>query len=104
MSRDARRLCVRVAAALAIPLTFSALGCGGNPPDKEITQAQAAIEAARGAGAPKCARAEFVAAQGAPARAGDATSCRENTDGWCYPEVRGFCRSRSCDGSHSASN
>ncbi|HMD34553.1 MAG TPA: hypothetical protein VKH42_06280 [Vicinamibacterales bacterium] len=65
----------RLAAAFAIALT--AIACGGNPPDKEITQAQAAIEAARGAGADQYAKTEYAAAQDALKRSVDAVADRD---------------------------
>src|SRR5437773_7161298 len=74
MSGAARPLYVRVAAALAVALALSAAACGGDPPTKEIQQAQAAIEAARGAGANQYAKAEFGAAQDALKRATDAVA------------------------------
>jgi len=64
----------RLAAALLIVV---AAACGGEPPDKEIKQAQAAIDAARGAGAAQYAKAEFAAAQDALKRATDAVADRD---------------------------
>src|SRR6266849_6282336 len=64
--------CVAVLASLAV-----ASACGGNPPDKEIKQAEAAIAAARGAGANQYAKAEFAAAQDALKRATDAVADRD---------------------------
>lgn len=43
-------------------LTFSSLACGGDPPDKEMQQAQNAIDQARAAGADRYAVEEFTAA------------------------------------------
>jgi len=65
----------RLAAAFAIALT--AIACGGNPPDKEIKQARAAIEAARGAGADQYAKTEYAAAQDALKRSEDAVADRD---------------------------
>lgn len=49
---------------LLLCLTFTAfVGCGGEPPDKEMQQAQGAIDAARAAGADVYATDEFGAAQ-----------------------------------------
>jgi hypothetical protein len=45
-----------------VVLTFSTLGCGGDPPNKEIQQAQTAIDAARAAGADRYAVEEYTAA------------------------------------------
>src|SRR5439155_2164964 len=64
-------------AAIATAFAVSAAACGGNPPDKEIKQAQAAIAAARGAGANQYAKAEFAAAQDALKRATDAVADRD---------------------------
>src|SRR5262245_26310287 len=47
------------------------------PPDKEIQQAQAAVDAAREAGAPEYAPAEFQAAEDALRRAHDAVGQRD---------------------------
>jgi hypothetical protein len=65
---------LRAAAAIII---VSAIGCGGDPPDKEIRQARAAIEAARGAGADQYAKAEYGAAQDALKRSLDAVADRD---------------------------
>ena len=43
-------------------LTFSSFACGGDPPDKEMQQAQNAIDQARAAGADRYAVEEFTAA------------------------------------------
>jgi hypothetical protein len=43
-------------------LTFSSVACGGDPPDKEMQQAQTAIDQARAAGADRYAVEEFNAA------------------------------------------
>ena len=69
--------CPALMAALATAIAVSAAACGGAPPDKEIKQAQAAIEAARGAGASQYAKAEFAAAQDALKRATDAVADRD---------------------------
>jgi hypothetical protein len=60
-------------------IAFCALMAGacGTPPDKELQQAQAAIEAARAAGADRFAAEEFAAAQSALARANDAVAQRD---------------------------
>jgi hypothetical protein len=49
----------------------------GNPPDKEMQQAQAAIDSARAAGADRFAREEFAAAEGALKRSHDAVAQRD---------------------------
>jgi hypothetical protein len=59
---------------LAILVTF---GCGGEPPDKEMQQAQGALDAAQAAGADKYAADEFTAAQTALANARDAVAQRD---------------------------
>src|SRR6058998_2285636 len=53
-----------------------AAGCG-EPPDKEMQQAQGAIDAARAAGADQYAVEEFSAAQAALKRANDAVEQRD---------------------------
>jgi hypothetical protein len=67
----------RVVRCVAVLATLAGASCGGNPPDKEIKQAQAAIEAARGAGANQYAKAEFAAAEDALKRATDAVADRD---------------------------
>jgi len=67
-----RRLFVSLACAAAL------IGAAcGDPPDKEIQQAQGAIDAARAAGADQFAQAEFAAAQDALKRANDAVEQRD---------------------------
>lgn len=51
--------------------------CGGQPPEKEMQQAEGAIEAARAAGAPDYAADEFDAAVKALARARQAAADRD---------------------------
>ena len=53
------RVCVLLALCLAVGLT---IGCGGEPPEKEIQQAQSAVDAAAAAGADTYAAEEFAAA------------------------------------------
>jgi hypothetical protein len=53
------------------------VSCGGDPPDKELQQAQGAIEAARAAGADRYARDEFVAAEDSLKNARDAVADRD---------------------------
>ena len=61
-----RRSCSIV---LAIITSCMFVGCGDDPPTKEIQQAQQAIDSARSAGAERYAAAEFTAAQDALNRA-----------------------------------
>jgi hypothetical protein len=77
MPRLARTRFAPIAAAWAIAVGLSTPACGGDPPDKEIKQAQAAIEAARGAGAGQYAKTEYAAAQDALKRATDAVADRD---------------------------
>ncbi len=51
----------RVLPAVCLALLVT-IGCGGDPPDKEMQQAQGALDAARAAGADKYATEEFTAA------------------------------------------
>jgi hypothetical protein len=53
------RVCALLALCLSIGLT---IGCGGEPPEKEIQQAQSAVDAAAAAGAGTYAAEEFAAA------------------------------------------
>jgi len=62
--------------AACLCLAFLALGCG-EPPDKEMGQAQGAIDAARAAGADRYAVTEFTAATGALARSRQAVTERD---------------------------
>jgi hypothetical protein len=62
---------------VAIVLAAAALGCGGDPPDKEMQQAQGAIDAARAAGAEQYAHDEFTAAEDALKHANDAVNDRD---------------------------
>jgi len=68
----ARRWLLSVAIAAAI----GNAACG-DPPDKEMQQAQGAIDAARAAGADQYAREEFTAAEDALKRAHDAVDQRD---------------------------
>jgi uncharacterized protein DUF4398 len=58
-------------------LAFTSLACGGDPPDREIQQAQAAIDTARAAGADKYAAEEYAAAVTALANAKAAVEQRD---------------------------
>ena len=51
--------------------------CGGDPPNKEMDQAQGAIDAARAAGADRYATTEYTAANDALTRAQDAVGQRD---------------------------
>src|SRR5262245_25194647 len=66
-----------IATAIAIVAALGAASCSGDPPDKEIQQAQGAIDAARAAGADRYAIEEFAAAQEALKRAHDAVGERD---------------------------
>lgn len=68
------RVCVLPALSLALSL---AVGCGGEPPEKEMQQAQGALDAAHAVGADKYAAAEFTAAQLALANAQEAVTQRD---------------------------
>src|SRR5215510_7547134 len=61
----------RFVLSMALLLAVSSAACG-DPPDKEMQQAQGAIDAARAAGADQYARTEFAAAEDALKRARDA--------------------------------
>jgi hypothetical protein len=61
---------------LLLALTITAAACG-QPPDREMQQAQGAIDAARAAGADQYAREEFAAAQDALKRSHDAVAIRD---------------------------
>jgi hypothetical protein len=65
------------AIVLAVVAACTAVSCSGDPPDKEIQQAQGAIDAARAAGADRYAIEEFAAAQDALKRAHDAVGDRD---------------------------
>ena len=56
---------------------FVTIGCGGEPPDKEMQQAQGALDAARAAGADKYASEEFTAATLALTNAREAVEQRD---------------------------
>lgn len=66
----------RLFAALAVVASLAAAGCG-DPPEKEMQQAQGAIDAARAAGADRYAADEFAAAQTALKKAHDAVADRD---------------------------
>lgn len=66
----------RLLPALAVLAALIAAACG-TPPDKEIQQAQTAIDAARAAGADRFATEEFTAAQDLLTRAKDAITQRD---------------------------
>jgi len=66
----------RRARALVVIAAAVAFGCA-EPPDKEMQQAQGAIDAARAAGADEYAHDEFAAAQDALKRAQDAVNERD---------------------------
>ena len=65
---------LRLARRLALVMVVLSAGCGAEPPNKEMNQAQGAIDAARAAGADKFATEEFTAAQDALKRSEDAVT------------------------------
>ena len=67
----------RVLCVLLFVLTLGMATCGDDPPEKEMQQAQAAIDAARAAGADEYAHKELVAAVDALKQARDAVSQRD---------------------------
>jgi flagellar hook-basal body complex protein FliE len=69
---SARRFLV----ALTVTASLLASACG-DPPDKEMQQAQGAIDAARAAGADRYARDEFAAAEAALKKAQEAVGQRD---------------------------
>ena len=62
--------------SVAVVTAMASAACG-DPPDKEMEQAQGAIDAARAAGADQYAREEFTAAEDALKRAHDAVDQRD---------------------------
>jgi hypothetical protein len=62
--------------SLAVLAAMAGAACG-DPPDKEMQQAQGAIDAARAAGADQYAREEFAAAEDALKRSHDAVTQRD---------------------------
>jgi hypothetical protein len=58
-------------------LSLSSMACGGEPPTKEMQQAQEAIESARAAGADRYAAEQFAAAEEALQAANDAVAERD---------------------------
>lgn len=63
--------------SLLVVCCLSSLACGGDPPEKEIKQAQDAIAAAEVSGASQYANEEFSAAREALKRANDAVQQRD---------------------------
>jgi len=68
------RACLLASLCFAL---FVNIGCGGEPPEKEMQQAQGALDAARAAGADKYATEEFTAATLALNNARDAVTQRD---------------------------
>jgi hypothetical protein len=66
----------RAVPAIALAL-FLTIGCGGEPPEKEMQQAQGALDAAKAAGADTYAAEEFTAAQQALSAAHEAVDQRD---------------------------
>lgn len=64
-------------AILWVFISSLATACGGDPPDREIQQAQTAIDAARSAGANDYAHDEFTAAEKALTTAREAVNQRD---------------------------
>jgi cellobiose-specific phosphotransferase system component IIA len=64
-------------ALLLLTSTFLVVACGDDPPDKEMQQAQSAIDAARVAGAADYAHDELVAAEQSLKNAHDAVGQRD---------------------------
>jgi hypothetical protein len=62
---------------LVVVASWLMASCGGTPPDKEIQQAQQAIDAARVAGADTYAKDEFAASQASLVRAKAAVEARD---------------------------
>jgi hypothetical protein len=67
----------RLTIALLIAASLGTVACGDDPPEKEMQQAQGAIDAARAAGADDYAHDEFAAAEGALKRAREAIEQRD---------------------------
>jgi hypothetical protein len=67
----------RFAIGLLVTLSILATACGNGPPEKEMQQAQAAMESARSAGAETHARDELRAAENALKQAHDAVAQRD---------------------------
>src|SRR5262245_57095025 len=66
----------RALRTIALAIALTSVACA-EPPDKEIQQAQGAIEAAKAAGADQYARDEFAAAETALKNANDAVEQRD---------------------------
>jgi hypothetical protein len=62
--------------SFAVVAAMTVAACG-NPPDKEMQQAQLAVDSARAAGADRFAREEFAAAEDALKRSHDAVAQRD---------------------------
>ena len=73
---DRMSLTRRVLLSLAVVAAMASAACG-DPPEKELQQAQGAIDTARAAGADQYAREEFTAAEEALKRAHDAVAQRD---------------------------
>src|SRR5438132_1223438 len=66
----------RFVLSMAVAAAVTGAACG-DPPDKEMQQAQGAIDAARAAGADQYAATEFTAAEDALKRSHDAVAQRD---------------------------
>lgn len=62
---------------LVAAVAIATSACGGEPPDREIQEAQGAVDAARAAGADRYAVEEFTAAEDALKHAHDAVAQRD---------------------------
>jgi hypothetical protein len=75
--RAARRWYVVSPIIIVFWASWSSISCGGNPPDKEIQQAQASIDAARAASAQTYAKDDFSASEDAIKNARAAVDARD---------------------------
>ena len=69
-----RRLARAVVPLVVLFMVVFTVGCGAEPPNKEMNQAHGAIDAARAAGADRVAAAEFAAAVDALKKSEDAVA------------------------------
>jgi len=68
---------VRRLLASVVLLAFCSFACAGDPPEKEMREAQSAIDTARAAGADRYARDEYSAAEDSLKKAQDAVAQRD---------------------------
>src|SRR4029453_19109474 len=89
---------LRVVRRLALMTAILSVSCA-EPPNKEMNQAQGAIDAARAAGADKFAAAEFAAAQDALKRSEEAVAARDYRQGLTHgPHSRARAKRRQDGG------